>query len=117
MSHIYRAGFIHAPFFALAFRNASRSVCRIWFAFNGKWRAAPLLHPGQTLLPVPILEGFLVDWRIISEAEIEHYNREPPGSYDSQVEAILSEDRFIKCQGSFSREGGQLGRGIGVELL
>ena len=117
MSDSYRARFLHAPFFALAFRNTSGSVCRIWIAFNGEWWAAPLLHPGQTLLPVPILEGFQVDWKVVSETEIEHYNRERPGSYDSQVEAILSEDRLIKWQGSFSCERAQLGRGMKVELL
>jgi len=117
MPNTYRARFLHVPFFALGFHNASGSVCRVWIAFNGEWWAAPLLHPGQTLLPIPILEAFQVDWKVISQTAIDHCNRLRPGLYDSEVEEILSEDRLIRWQGSFCCERAQLGRGMKVALL
>jgi len=68
------------------------------------------------LLPMPVLEGFQVDWKVISETMVDAYNARHPGSFDSQLENILDESRFVKWQGSFFCEASQLGRGMRIEL-
>ena len=65
---------------------------------------------------MPVLEGFQVDWKVISETMVDAYNARHPGSFDSQLENILDESRFVKWQGSFFCEASQLGRGMRIEL-
>jgi hypothetical protein len=105
-----------SPYFSLVFANRSACNCQVWIAFNGDWWAAPTLRPAYSLLPVPVLEGFQVDWKVISETMVDAYNARHPGSFDSQLENILEESRFVKWQGSFFCEAAQLGRGIRIEL-
>lgn len=117
MTDFYSVPFVNAPFFTLIFTNASASPCTVWIALNGEWWAAPQLEPGASFLPVPVLEGFQVDRKIVSGAEVDHYNTQQPGTYDSQVESILQQDHLIRWQGSFHCHAAQLGRGVRVEIL
>ena len=92
-------------------------TCTVWIAFNGDWWAAPMLYPGDALLPIPVLEGFQVDWKVISETDVDRYNLAYPGAYDSVVESILLEDHLVKWAGAFFCQRAQLGRGMKIELL
>jgi hypothetical protein len=116
MSDAYHTPIVMCPYFSLVFANRSAYTCTVWIAFNGDWWAAPTLRSGYSLLPVPVLEGFQVDWKVISETMVDEYNARHPCSFDSQLENILEESRFVKWQGSFFCEASQLGRGIRIEL-
>jgi len=85
-----------SPYFSLIFANRSAYTYTVWIAFNGDWWATPLLQPGCSLLPMPVLEGFQVDWKVISETMVDAYNTRHPDSFDSQLETILEESRFVK---------------------
>ena len=116
MSDVYHTPFVMSPYFSLVFANCSACNCTVWIAFNGDWWAASTLRPGYSLLPVPVLEGFQVDWKVIPETMVDRYNARYPGSFDSKLENILEESRFVKWQGSFFCEAAQLGRGMRIEL-
>jgi hypothetical protein len=57
-----------------------------------------------------------VDWKVISETMVGEYNARHPCSFDSQLENILEESRFVKWQGSVLCGASQLGRGMRIEL-
>ena len=116
MSDVYHTPFVMSPYFSLVFANCSACNCTVWIAFNGDWWAAPPLRPGYALLHVPVLEGFQVHWKVISESMADVYDACHPGSFDSQLENILEESRFVKWQGSFLCGASQLGRGMRIEL-
>jgi hypothetical protein len=48
---------------------------------------------------VPVLDGFQVAGKVIPETMVDEYNALHPGSFDSQLENILKESRFVKWQG------------------
>lgn len=83
MPDVYRPPFVMTPYFSLVFANRSACTCTVWIAFNGDWWASPPLRPGCSLLPVPVLEGFQVDWKVISETVVDEYNARHPGAFDS----------------------------------
>lgn len=96
MSEVYHTPFVMSPYVSQVFANRSACNCTVCFAFNGDWWAAPTLRPGCSLLPVPVPEGFQVDWKVISETMVDRYNARHPDALDSQLENILEESRFVK---------------------
>ncbi|OCF70815.1 hypothetical protein I204_08535 [Kwoniella mangroviensis CBS 8886] len=105
------------PYMAMVFTNSSYTDVIVWIAFNGDWWASPPLPSGDSLLPVPIVEGVQVDWKVLSVYAVTAHNLAHDEQYDVYVEDVLDVEHFVQWEGSFYCGHGQLGRTIRFDLM